>query len=137
MISGYRQIDHTADVALEFWAPSRNALFAVAASAVVDVLTEGATIVAPTDERRATFEATDPQDGLVVWLNEVLYWAVDEGFLVTQSQVTVGDDRVTVVARGRSKAFDVLATELKSVTYHHLLLEERDGGWFGRVVIDV
>ncbi|MEQ8275630.1 MAG: archease [Deltaproteobacteria bacterium] len=132
----YRQLDHTADVALEFSAPTLPALFLEAARAVIDVLTEGASVVG-SSQRTTELEVTDFEDGLVVWLNEILYWAVNDDFLFEGGEVVVERERIVATARGESGAVEKLATELKSVTYHHLLLEERADGWFGRVVIDV
>ncbi len=136
MTSGHRQLDHTADVALEFWAPSLDALFVEGARAVIDVLTEGATIVGSVEDA-IELEAADAEDGLVVWLNEILYRAVYDDFLFGQGEVSVEEERVVATVRGERGAADKLATELKSVTYHHLLVERREDGWHGRVVIDV
>lgn len=136
MSSGYRQVDHTADIALELWAPTIEGLFVQGALGVIDVLTEGRTIRADT-ERKEELEAADREEGLVVWLNEVLYWAVTGGFIFAEGAVELDGERIRVVAKGQEDGFDAIATELKSVTYHDLALVERDGGWFARVVIDV
>lgn len=136
MSRGHRQLDHTADVALELWAPTLPELFAEGAVAVIDVLTEGASVVG-SEERAVDLEVTDLEDGLVVWLNEILYWAVNDDFLFGRGEVSVEEERVVATVLGERGAADKLATELKSVTYHHLLIEQRADGWFGRVVIDV
>ena len=71
MSRGYRQIDHTADIALELWADSENELLIVGARAVTDILTDGAE-VSEGAGREIAIDAVDRADRLVQWLNEVI-----------------------------------------------------------------
>ncbi len=133
---GYRYVDHTADIALEVWAPTQAALLREGARAVIDELTGGAQL-SGTATIGVRVESMDAPDRLVVWLNEVLYHAVTEGFLYCDSELTLTADGLTGDVVGEADAADRIETELKSATYHDLVYEARDGGWFARVVIDV
>ncbi len=133
---GYRTIDHTADLALEVWAPTQAALLAHGARALVAQLTDDATIEA-TAERHVSLSALDPEDRLVVWLNEVLFMAVTEGFLFASGDPVLTADGLDAQVCGEPHAADRITSELKSVTYHDLCLDERDGGWFARLIVDV
>jgi len=140
MSTGHRQVDHTADLALEFWAPTQEALLLEAARAIVAQLTEGATI--GTDAtRQVELNAVDPGDRLVQWLNEVLVLATSEGFLTQDAAITLGAGEaaeLTASLRGEANADDRIRSELKSVTYHALAIERGDDHtWTARVVIDV
>jgi SHS2 domain-containing protein len=134
--AGHRQIDHTADLALELWAPDERELLLEGARAIVEVLTEGASIE-PRAERRIALCAVDREDRLVQWLNEVLYAAVTDGFLFASADLELAGSELAARVLGEEGAGDRVATELKSVTYHDLLLESGADGWRARVVIDV
>lgn len=140
--TGYRQIDHTADVALEIWAPTEAELLATGARAVVAILTDGAEI-ANADTRALSVEAIDGEDRLVQWLNEIIVAAILDGFLfadidaIELSSDAEGNARLRASVRGQNDASSEIVTELKSVTYHDLLLRVTERRAECRVVIDV
>lgn len=74
-MANHRQIDHTADLALELRASSEPELLAEGARAIVSLLTEGAPVEG-TDPRRLELAAIDREDRLVQWLNEILLLAM-------------------------------------------------------------
>jgi SHS2 domain-containing protein len=133
---GHRQIEHTADLALEIWGPDEISVLCEAARAVVAIVTEHAK-VQPTDERRIELETLDGADRLVRWLNEVLFLATVEKFLVCDADLLLGEGSLTATLVGQADAGHLLRTEIKSATYHDLMLEHRDGGVLARVVMDV
>ncbi|MCK6546643.1 archease [Myxococcota bacterium] len=132
---GHRQIEHTADLALELWAPSEAELFEEGARALVEIMTEGRDVRGG-ERRRVSIDALDRDDRLVQWLNEIIYLAISGGFLCASAAVTLRDDGLDAELVGETAADAVLA-ELKSATYHGLVVEARDDGWFARVVVDV
>ena len=134
--TGHTQIDHTADLALELWAPSEAELLAEASRAVVAIMTEGKS-PAPETVRTVELDPVDNEDRLVQWVNEIIYLAVTEGFVVASCELDLQDSRLAATVRGQPDAGDLLAGELKSATYHDLALEQRDDGWWARLVIDV
>ena len=137
MSTGYRQLEHTADLALEIWAGSEQALFAEGARALIEIMTEGEPQEG-VDRRQLEVDALDAEDRLVRWLNEILVLAVAEGFLFTQlERLELRDGGLTAAVLGKEGAGDRIRAELKSVTYHDLLLAREADGWRARVVIDV
>ena len=136
MDSGYRQVDHTADLAIELWAPTESALLETAARAVTEIMTEGAEIRA-TAAREIAIDAIDPEDRLVQWLNEIIYAAVTDGFVTAGADIELGATSLRATARGEAGAHARIRGELKSATYHDLSLARTDGGWRAFVVIDV
>lgn len=147
---GHRQLEHTADLALDVWAPSEEALLVEAARALVECL-EGERTPgdpggtdhgpgesrAPLDTREFAFECIDPADRLVQWLNEVLYLATVEGFLVRDAEIRL--DTTHLRARVYGEAADPARPlgEIKSATYHELRLEHTSDGARAHVVLDV
>lgn len=133
---GWRQIDHTADLALEVWAGSEEALLVEGARAVISVLTEGATI-AGEDATVIDLETVDAEDRLVQWLNEIMYRAVSHGYLFSDADIELDPAGLHARVSGRADCGNRIRTELKSVTYHDLELESTNTGWRAQVVIDV
>jgi len=67
--SGYREIDHTADLGFDLWADSISGLFAEAVLALSEVCYER-TAVLWAEERTLEVRGTDPEEQLVRWLQE-------------------------------------------------------------------
>jgi len=134
---GYRQIDHTADLALEVWAESEEELLAAGAQALTEIMTEGARIE-PRSERDVAIDGIDAADRLVQWLNEIVVAAVVDGFLFHSAAIQLEPPgRLRARVRGEPDAGARVVAELKSATYHDLELGRAGDTWRARVVIDV
>jgi SHS2 domain-containing protein len=133
---GYRELDHTADLAIELWAPTQEGLLVVGGLALVDIMTDGYEADA-VDTRQLSLDAVDREDRLVRFMNEILVLAVKDRFLLSSAEVELGDTGLRAVLRGEQVDPGVLVTELKGVTYHDLAIDQHDFGWYGQVVIDV
>ncbi len=137
MQRGHRQLDHTADLALELWGESEIDVLLAGAEGVVDVMTEGGE-VEERQQRHVRIDAVDPQDRLVQWLNEIVVAAVNDGFLFASADIALeGATGLSATIRGEPDAGARVVAELKSATYHALELAQQDGQWRARVVIDV
>ena len=135
--TGHRFIDHTADIALEAWAPSEETLLVQAARALVEVITEGGHIDA-IESCDVEVESADDEDRLVRWLNEVLWLAMGKGFLLVDATITLRPGGLSARVSGQGDANDLVKTEVKSATYHDLhLAQEQSGRYLARVVLDV
>ena len=138
----YRFIDHTADVAAEVTGRTPGELFASAAQALTDTMTERTTVTAAATEA-VTLEAGSIEDLLVDWLNELLYRFEVRNLLVADADVAVraDDTRWRLDAAVRGEPFDparhAMRVLVKSATYHSLHVIERDGEWSATVVFDI
>ncbi|HWB73301.1 MAG TPA: archease [Nannocystaceae bacterium] len=135
MTSGHRSIDHTADLALEIWAPDLPALLVEAARALVEILTDGAKLEA-VDERTIELDAIDDEDRLVRFLNEVIWLALGQQFLLVDAELELTPTGLRGRIRGSLDA-RAIVTEVKSATYHDLRLTRTNEGLRAQVVIDV
>jgi SHS2 domain-containing protein len=143
--SGHRAVEHTADLAVELWAPDEPGLLEEGRKALVELLTEGAldetgaqTSAGTAATRDVALDALDPEDRLVRYLNEILFFATVEGFVTTGEALTLRppghlEGRLT----GRADARALLRTEIKAVTYHDLHITRVDGELRARLVLDV
>ncbi len=134
--AGAREVEHTADLALELWGPDEPAMLQAGACAVVELLTDAAA-VSSNDARSVELEAIDAEDRLVRWLSEVLYWASVEGFLVARAELRVTPEGLVGRAFGQEGGAALLKTEIKAVTYHDLHVVSETDRVVARVVLDV
>jgi len=140
----YDFLDHTADVAVELTAESREDLFAEALSAFTDTITEVDHV--HTDQERELEVAADNLEELMVeWLGELVYRFDVDGMLfseVSDLEIEETDDGgFLLTASAHGEPYDEerhpLKVEVKGVTYHELKVERTDGSWRGRVIFDV
>lgn len=136
---GHRILSHTADTGIEATADSLAALIEEVMRAMFGLV---ATLAPGAAERWVDFslEATTPEDLLVDTLSELLYRSEVDDLVFCDFRVRVDEERLyTQVEAGGVPTPDVEADgpPIKAVTYHDLVVEERDGGWFARVYFDV
>jgi SHS2 domain-containing protein len=139
MKASFRQIEHTADVAIEARSPDLPGLFDRCAAGMSSLIAEGEPIE-PREEHRIEAKGMDLPELLVDFLREIAWLHSDLGFLYAEAAF----ERLEVpglVARVRGEPADParhhLVREIKAVTYHGLTVEERNGVWTARVIFDV
>ena len=137
---GYRIFDHTADLGVEVTGATPEELYAGAAFALFDLLTDLSAVRARRS-REIDVAGENPADLLVNFLREVLYGWNGEGFLMKSCIVRqVTPTRIEAVLKG--EGFDPerhrINREIKAVTYHQgSILKTPEGTWVARVVFDV
>jgi SHS2 domain-containing protein len=107
----YRFLDHTADVAVELRAPTRDELFADALVAFTDTTTDPATVT-PREAVRIEVEADDAESLLVEFLDELVYRFEVDGMLFREAEVTIAehgegeDGSLRLAAEARGEPYD-------------------------------
>jgi len=87
--------------------------------------------------------AESRQSLLVNFLNELVFLIDTEGFLASSAEVSAGPAdggwKLQASLKGETGAFKKHSRGLlvKAATYHKLLLENKDGLWRARVILDV
>ena len=130
---------HTADIGLEVRASDPKALFETAGAALCALLAEPGA-VAPREQRRIAVAAGDREELLVRWLSEILYLHEAEGFLATRFRVEqMTGDRLEGIVEGEpyDPSRHRILAQIKAVTYHQLLIAQKQDGWVARVILDV
>ncbi|MFQ5840498.1 MAG: archease [Candidatus Methylomirabilales bacterium] len=142
-MSPYRFLEEVAiaDVAFEAEGEDLDTLFEAAALALTETMVDPRDI-RPVVERRLTLEADGLEALLFEWLGELIYLKDAEGLLFSRFEVHVSrDPRSRLGARILGEPIDPqrmrLAADVKAATYHLFALEQRRGGWWARVVLDV
>jgi len=152
----YELRDHTADVAVEARADSLGAVFAAVADGMAAAMCDE--IPATGGDRHAISVAAEGREALLFdYLDELIYERdvgdvlpvdneatvqvprVEEGGAAVDLEGGTGNEdqwRVEGSYRGVPLA-DVVARDLKAVTYSEMTIEERADGWYAYVVFDV
>jgi SHS2 domain-containing protein len=133
-------LSHTADAGFTIAAPTLPALFERAALGLMGLIVDptGADARA---ERSLHVRADGLPDLLHQFLADVIVLVFAEGCVVWSIDVSAVDATSVVARLAVDDAPDALASrpylELKAVTWHELAVEERDGGWWARVIVDI
>ena len=138
-MTAYRLFDHTADLGIEALGGTIEELYAGAAMALFDLLTDAETIRV-TKVRTIAVEGEDPADLLVNFLRELLAAWNSTGFLVRDCTISeLTPRRLTALLEGElcDPARHRIKKEIKAVTYHQSSVRRTAKGWVGRVVVDV
>ena len=137
----YRELDHTADVAVEISAATWPALLEAAVWTLTDLMTESSA-VRPEREERIAIELDEPDrvELVVRLLAELLYRLDVERFIAARAEVVAADDR-RVEARLFGESYDPdrhgSKAAVKAVTYHRADVRETGGRWTATLVFDV
>jgi SHS2 domain-containing protein len=134
-----REVEHTADLALEVEAPTLPLLFERAGLAML-ALTMDLAAVEPR-ERVALSVTADDRDALLHdWLQLLLVRLATDGLAVAELAVEEVSDRA-VRGWGAGERVDRarhrVHTEIKGVSYHELAVRETPSGWRARIILDV
>ena len=133
-LAGFTERPHTADWALDVWAPDLPTLLTQAGLGMITLMglhTRSAPRVSQ------VFELTfvDRESLLIGFLSEVLYLMQRDGVGFDQFELTLTADQLHAAISGQP--IDQLAKEIKAVTYHNLRVIETERGLEATIVFDV
>ena len=132
--SGYREIEHTADIEMHVWAPDLVALLKQAAEGMYAL---SGTKIAGEPRQTRTFEISfwDRETLLVDFLSELLFYGEDENVGFHEYQLEINEDELKVQAEGAG--IERQKREIKAVTYHNLEIRETERGLETNIVFDI
>jgi SHS2 domain-containing protein len=135
----FREIEHTADLAVEMTGATFPALLAVSGEALFSLIADPENIEMR-DEIPVSATGDGPEELLHAWLCEALARFNIDGFIGKNcaiDQITAG----RVDGRIRGEKLDLtrhgFRTEIKGVTYHDFRVWQQDGLWHARIIFDV
>lgn len=136
---GFELVDHTADVGVHAWAPTREGVFEETGKAVFSLICDPLTID-DTEIVDVRVEAADRELLLAAWIDELVYQFETRRTLFVDFELTELDD-THLVARATGERLDpsrhAICGGVKAATLHRLSLEEGPSGWDGFVILDV
>ncbi|MEW5979908.1 MAG: archease [Acidobacteriota bacterium] len=125
-VSGFRILDHPADLGIEAWGSSLNQAFEQAALGLISVILNPQMVNAR-EQRSIRLEAADDHQLLVKWLTEILYLYDGDRFVATQFKIaSLSGPRLEAVVGGEAFDPDRHETRLdvKAITYHQLQISQ-------------
>lgn len=132
--SGFREIQHTADWALQIWAPDLSGLLIQAAQGM-NALMGAAGNAAPRHTMRIDCPAPDAESALVGFLNEILFQMEETGLVFDQYTLHIEGDHLWAEIQGSQRIR--IDKPVKAVTYHALKIQTSQRGLEATVVFDV
>lgn len=138
----YTYLDHTGDLGIRAYGRTLKQLFTHAAHGLLESIADANTIDEAT-QIKIELTAGSLEDLMVAWLDELNFrHEVEEMFFrrVDIRSISEQPPALSAVARGEPVNFNkhVVYTEIKSVTYHQLSVEQMpDGSWIAQVIFDL
>ena len=139
MKSGFRILDHPADLGIEAFGASLAEAFEQAVAALMSIIIEHPTIDSP-EQREVEITASDFEHLLVKWLSEILYLYDGQQFVTARAAIhtlSPTNLRATLYGAPLSLLTHVTKLDVKAVTYHQVLVEESGDGGMVRVYLDI
>jgi SHS2 domain-containing protein len=133
-----RVLSHTADTGIEATADSLGNLVGVLCTGMFGLMAS----VEPSAAKRwveVNLAAQTVEELVVDALSELLYHSEVENLIFCAFQVSMGPELALRVRAGGLlvDAVEPVGPPIKAVTYHDLVVEQRDDIWYGRVYFDV
>jgi protein archease len=138
-----RMLNHTADVGFEIEAPTLEALFDEARRALLMTMFERPPERGE-EERSVRLSATDLEFLLVRWVNELAYHIQSAGFVPVYTEIRIREAEMGgffLEGLLAGAALDLEGYgwqgEIKSATFHGLVVAPEGEGWRARMILDV
>lgn len=132
-------LEHPSDIGLQASGRTLDELFQNAARGMFSIML-GTYEASPQHHVALTIESTDRESLLVKWLNELLFFFENHGFVFAKAdfaELTDTKVRATVYGDSLHRCIHEVHVCIKAVTYHHLSIEQRNEQWVARVYFDV
>ena len=138
MTKDFEILDHTADVGIIAYGADERRAFANAARGLFSLMAE-LDDVGEELKRDIRLTASDEEELLVNWLNELVYLFDAEGLIFKRFEISKLDDshlRASVYGEKADSSRHRLKTGVKAATYHMLKIE-KGGGCRVQVLFDI
>lgn len=135
--SGFREVEHTADVEIEVWGEDLSALFRQAARGMYH-LSKLHTPESDQEDISQSFRIRerDIESLLVAFLSELLFYLETERLMFHTMDLGLLKDHQLHAQLEGSRITDQ-DREIKAVTFHDLEILEDESGWKVNIVFDV
>jgi SHS2 domain-containing protein len=136
----YTLIDHTADIGIHVTGDNLKTLFADAATAMFEQITD-LSVLRGHQKKQISVTGLDRHDLLINWLRELLsFWTID-AHLVKQVEIfDLNEIQITadVVYDSYAPGKYDINKDIKAVTYYGVSVDQiADGGWEVTIIFDV
>ena len=132
--SGFKELPHTADLALKVWAPNLAELLRQAAAGIHELI--GLRLVpGQRIQKSIDLRAEDAEGLLVGFLNELLFWIEADHIACDRFSLVL--DGYHLTGFGECEQIGEIRKEIKAVTYHQLKISSGENMLETTIVFDV
>ena len=138
-IRGYQTFDHTADVGLEIWGDTFNAIFEEAGKALFGLILDSGKVVSK-ESFAIQLSSESGEELFFSWLKELLYIFDTKKVLLSDFTVLNLDPwklEAKVSGEKLDRAKHRLGHEVKAVTRHAFEFKKTKNGFYARIVLDI
>ncbi|MCM8758836.1 MAG: archease [Candidatus Omnitrophica bacterium] len=135
----FEYIDHPADIAFRVYGRTLVSLFKNAAQAIYDILKPHKSSCKRVYIKKDQI-SSDSLDGLLVlFLNEILYLALEKHLIFTKILIKISWSRVPNILKYEmiGHKIDDVAREIKAVTYHNLKIRRISNYYQADIIVDI
>ena len=136
---GSKIFDHTADIGLEIWGDSFDAVFEEAAKALFGLMVD-LKQVAPRESVAIELEAETGEELFIKWLKELLFIFDTKHLLLSQFQIedlTFNRLKARISGEPLNKSKHRLGREVKAVTRHMFEFAKSPSGFRAKIILDI
>ncbi len=131
--SGFSEVPHTADIAIDVYAPDLPGLFRAAAMGLYHILGIRKGTGEP-ESVHFSIEEIDEESLLISFLNELLYYA-NKGQVAEDSDINITGRRLEADLNLLAKTEQRI--EIKAATFNNLKIARKHDGLRARIVFDI
>jgi SHS2 domain-containing protein len=142
--SGYKFLDHTADVQVHSWGETIEDAFAQTAYSLMVTITPDLGKISPETEKTLKIKAEDKEALLFDFLSELLYIFDVDGLVFSDIRVfsiQKINENYILKAKLKGERFDIqkheIGTEVKAITYSYMSIEEKGDKVKINIVFDI
>ncbi|MFW9826232.1 MAG: archease [Candidatus Thorarchaeota archaeon] len=142
--TGYKFLEHTADVSVEIQGTSLEEAFEQTAYSLMETITPDLNLISPKIEKTLTIESEDKEALLFDFLTEFLYFFDVDGLIfndITINKIQKSQDKYRLNALIKGEKFDKskhkIGTEVKAITYSFMEIEEKKEKVTIKIVFDI
>ena len=134
-LSGFEEIEHTADISLKVWATSMEELFTNAVNGLNQICKPEIDSSRDVISKDLIFDGVDYEDLLVSLLSEINYLLQVEQFYLEIRGLRIQPDKLSVEVNLKKTIGYI--REVKAVTYHNLKIIHNGNLYSAVIVFDI
>ncbi|HSM25262.1 MAG TPA: archease [Anaerolineaceae bacterium] len=133
--SGFREVEHTADLSLHVWGDTIEALFSAAIKGLYYISRVSFSETSEFNDEKLNFEENDLESLLISFLSECNFRLQNENQALVIQNFKI--DRCFLEISPHIYKIDHFEREIKAVTYHNLEIRKSINGYSVQIVFDV
>jgi len=133
--SGYREIPHTADAALEVWAGSLEELFSNALEGMYQLIGISSNLAEDLDSVELRFSAGDREELLVTFLSECIFYVFEKRLSLLINKIKICENGL--ICEMSLFPITSIEKEIKAVTYHNIKIRQINSDFNVKLTFDL